>query len=223
MTYSNKTAVETWSQTSTGNLGATGYDYDNTLEYLINVADRAIDDYCGQPEGFFNAGGIEIQQEYHDGVEIGDYGLMVNYPFSIKRRPFLRFKYSPVLSVTKLEKADSSGTWSTLTEGKTSDYLVMENGVRFIRSVPTYDYKNIRVTYKIGYTATPGRVGECSARLAAALAHRIIDSKDRSSAVIQGQSTSKPDEHKGLAKPVFTSELKLLVRRYRRKVPVKLL
>lgn len=223
MPYCTKVEVETWSQTSTADLGSIGYDYVNTIQYLINVADRAIDDELLQPDGFFNAGGLEIEDEYHDGVEIGHYGLLVSFGLSIKRRPFLRLKYSPVLSVTKLEKSDSSGTWSTLTEGRQNDYLVMENGVRFLRSVPLYDYKNVRATYKTGYAITPGRISECSARLAAVMAQRIVDSKDRNIANIGPLAVRKPEEFVGLAKSCFTEELKSLVRRYQRKIAPKLL
>lgn len=223
MPYSDKTVVETWSQISSSDLGSAGYDYTNTIQYLIGVADRAIDDYLNQPDNFFNPDGVEIQQEYHDGVEIGDYGLIISFGLSVKRRPFLRLDHSPVLSVTKLEKSDSSGTWSTMTEGRTSDYLVMDTGIRFIRGVPTYDYKNVRCTYKAGYKTTPGRIAECSARLAAAMAQRIIDVSKREDANVSPLNVAVPLAHKSLGKAVFTKELKELVRRYKRKVSPKLL
>lgn len=223
MTYSNQEEFETWSQTSSSDLGSIGHSYDDAVQYLIASADRAIDDYCDVPNEFFNAGGQEIVQEYHDGVEVGHYGLLVSFGLSIKRRPYLRLNHSPVLSVTTLEKSDSTGTWTTLTEGRQNDYLVMDAGIRFLRNVPSYDYKNIRATYKAGYTTTPGRIAECSARLAAAMAQRIIDSKSRKNIAISGLSTGTPVEFVGLAKPCFTVELKDLVKRYRRKVPVKLL
>jgi len=223
MPYSNQEDVETWAQISSNDLGSIGHSYVDTIAYLINSADRAIDDYCMQPDGFFNPGGVELQNEYHDGHDIGYYDLLVAYGLSTKRRPFLRLDYSPVLFITKLEKQDSNATWATLTEGRSSDYLVMETGIRFIRKVPLDDYKNVRCTYKAGYATTPGRVSECSARLAASLAHRIIDSKDRNVSSLGPMQASTPREFVGLSNPSFSDELKRLVRQYKRKVPIKLL
>lgn len=221
MPYSTKDDVETWSQTNSSDLGSVGYDYDNTIQYLINVADRAIDDETNQPEGFFTSGGIEIEKEHHDGVEVGHYGFVVRF-YGYSKRPFLRLKYTPVLSVTKLEEETSADTWTTRTEGRDNDYLVMETGVRFLRNIPKYRYKNMRVTYKTGYVATPGRISECSARLAAAMAHRIFDSKNRGNVAVGGLSVGKPAEFVGLAKSCFTDDLKDLVKHYRRRNPVRL-
>ena len=223
MPYCSQKEVEFWGSVGSSDLGSYGYDYESNVAYLIGAADRAIDDYCDVPEGFFTAGGVEIQNEYLNGVDVGNYGLLLSWGLAVRKRPFLRLKYSPVLSVTKLEKCDSAGTWTTLTEGKQNDYLVMQEGVRFLRSVPSYDYKNVRVTYKVGYATTPGRVSECSARLAATVAQRIVDSRSRSDVAISGMSIGKPAEFVGLAKACFNDNLKGLVRRYRRKVPVKLL
>jgi len=221
--YSNQTEVETWGQISSSDLGNIGYSYVDTVAYLITVADRAIDDYCDQPDGFFEPGGVEIQQEYHDGVEAGEYNILTWFAASLKRRPYIRLEYTPVLSVTALEENTSGTTWTERTEGRDNDYLVIEHGVRYLRNIPKYKYKNIRVTYKAGYSTTPGRINECSARLAAAIAQRIIDSKKRDNVSLSGMSVGKPVEFVGLAKASFTSDLKSLVRRYRRKVPVKLL
>jgi len=221
--YSSVDEVKTWAQYTDGDLGASGLGENESITNLINSADRAIEDYTDQPAAYFEPGGVNIQEEYGDSVDVGDYGLLVSFGLSIRRRPFWRFKYSPVLSITKLEKSDSGGSWSTLTEGRGSDYLVMENGVRFLRNLPTLDYKNLRVTYMAGYTTTPGRVSECSARLAASMIHRIIDSKTRNNTATGGPSVDIATEFVGLSKACFTKDMKELVRRYRRKVPVTLL
>lgn len=222
MPYSSQDDVEFWGQLSEDKVGAYGFNYENSIQQAIMKADRAINDYCMQPYGFFEPGGVAIQREYHDGAEIGDYGLLVSFGLSIKRRPFLRLKYEPVRSVAKFEEETSAGTWTSRTEGRDDDYLVMSDGIRFIRHVPKYKYKNVRVTYVAGYHSTPGRVNECSARLAAALLHQILDSASRDTATTQGMSVSQNPQPR-LSQGVFTPELKGLVRRYKRKVPVKLL
>jgi len=221
--YSSVDEFKTWAQYTANDLGGVGLSENESITYLINSADRAIEDYTNQLAAYFEPGGVSIQQEYGDSVNIGDYGLLVSFGLSIRRRPFWRFKYSPVLSVTELEKSGSGGAWTTLTEGHSSDYIVMENGVRFLRNIPTLDYKNLRVTYMAGYPTTPGRVSECSGRLAAAMFQRIIDSADRNVGSLGAASGSTPVEFQGLAKPCFTLDLKELVRRYKRRVPVKLL
>jgi len=222
MTYSSQADVEFYGQFDTSDNISKGYDYTNSIMKAIENADSRIDEYCNVPEGFFNPGGITIQQEYHDGTEIGDYGLLVSFGLSIKRRPFLRFKHSPVLSVTSLEKSDSSGTWSALTEGRTNDYLVMETGVRFLKNVPSYDYKNVRVTYRAGYNTTPANVAQCSGLLASAILNQVLHAKDTENISIGNLSVTDKITVT-LSSNVFTEELKSLVRHYHRKVPVKLL
>lgn len=221
MPYSDKLQVETWAQLDESLLGAKGYDYVSTVEYLINQADRAIDNYLMQPEGFFNGGGVQIQKELHDGTEFGYVGYTVFLSAS-DYRPFLRLKYTPVLSVTKFEEETTAGTWTTRTEGRSSDYMVDENGVYIISNLPEYDYRNIRVTYKAGYTVTPSPISECSARLAGNMAHRIIDSAIRINAPSGSVALNTASEFVGIAKSVFTDDLKALVREYMRKVPVRL-
>lgn len=224
MGYSSQTQVDTWLQNSGISLGQKGYTtYDTTIAYLISVADRAIDDETMQPETYFTAGGVTLTNEYHDGVEIGDYGLLLGVGLRVKPRPFLRLKYSPIISVTTVQKCDSQGNWTTLTQGYGNDYIALEEGIRFLQNIPSYNYKNVRVTYVAGHVATPSRISECSARLAAAIGQRIIDSQSRHETSGGPTNTSTPDEHKGLAKAVFTDELKRLVRNYRRKVPIKML
>ena len=221
MPYCDKLEVETWAQITSADFGSIGYDYVNTLQYVINLADRAIDNYCMQPDGFFNGGGIEIQKELHDGVEFGYVGFNV-WLSSHDYRPFLRLKYVPVLSITKFEEETTAGSWTTRTEGRSSDYIVDESGIYIVSNLPDYDYRNIRVTYKAGYTVTPSPVVECSARLAANMAHHIIDSASRTNSGSGSVALNTASELVGLGKPVLTDELKALVRDYMRKVSIKL-
>ncbi len=213
MPYSNADDFGTWSSVTISDLGTTGYNYANTVAKLIEWADRAIDDYLDQPHGFFEPGGVAIQHEYHDGMELLD---------TSKEEPLLILNYKPVLSVAKFEEETGTGTWTTRTEGTGNDYKVAENGVRILSNIPDYDWKNVKVTYIAGYRQTPGRINECSARLAAAMAHRIIDSRSRAPSSMAGMTVSSP-ENSNVAKEVFDEELKLIVRGYKRVLPVKLL
>lgn len=218
--YSSIPEFKTWAQYHDGDLGSYGLSENESITYLINNADKAIDDYTDQLLGYFEAGGVSVQEEYGDSVNVGGYG---GFGFGVRRRPFWRFKYSPILSITKLEKNPSGSSWTTLTEGRSADYLAMSNGVRFIRNLPNLDYKNLRATYMVGYPTTPGRVSECSARLSAAMFHRIKDSETRRTINLADMTKTIPTEFVGLAKPCFTKEMKELVRRFRRHVPITLL
>jgi hypothetical protein len=222
MPYCDKLEVETWAQITSADFGSIGYDYVNTLQYVINLADRAIDNYCMQPDGFFNGGGIEIQKELHDGVEFGYVGFNV-WLSSHDYRPFLRLKYVPVLSITKFEEETTAGSWTTRTEGRSSDYIVDESGIYIVSNLPDYDYRNIRVTYKTGYTSTPSPIKECSVRLAASMLHRIKDSTTRITTTGLGsKSDTMGSEFQGLGKVTLSDEMKDELMQYRRKVAIKL-
>jgi len=129
----------------------------------------------------------------------------------------LKFKYTPVLSVTKLEEETGAGSWSTRTEGTGNDYIVVDDGVRYVTNTPAWKYKNVRATYKTGYATTPYQVVEVSGRLAAALLQRIVDAKNRQKASTGPANVSVPPDA-SLTKPVFIDELKGLVVNYRRTV-----
>jgi hypothetical protein len=224
MVYSSSTEVEFYGQIDSSNtqgLGEAGPSYANNLTYAVVAADRMIESYCDVPSGFFDAGGVTITTEYHDGVEVGYYGLYPSFGVSYKMRPKLRLNYTPVISVTTLEENTSGSTWTARTEGRSSDFIVVPDGVRFIGHVPRYDYDNVRVTYVAGYAAIPGNVVECSGRLAAAILLKIIDAKKRSPVSIGSLSTS-PADMPSLSAEVFTPPLKDLVKRYRRRTPVRI-
>lgn len=221
MTYCSITDILTWGRFTEADFGAAGYNYPSTLEQLLWMAERAIDDYCDQPAWFFEPDGVSITRELHDGVEIGQYGLYPSFGlYSVKRRPFLRLQYTPVLRVTALEEETSGGSWTARTEGRDHDFLVQRDGVRFVRNVPAYDYANVRVTYMAGYAETPGRVKECTVRLAAAMGHAILDARVRSPSGV-GDLNVSPTETAGFTSALFTGDLKGLVKKFRRRVPVR--
>lgn len=217
MGYSTRTDVEFWGQFTTADF-TIGYDYENSLQRAIDIADRKIDDYCSVPEMFFSSGGIEVQQEYLNGTDIAYIGGVRRFfSWYYGGTSHLKFKQYPVLSVTKLEEETSAGTWTTRTEGTGNDYIVVDDGVRFIQNTPSYKYKNVRATYRAGYQTTPGQIAEVSGRLAAALLRRIKDSANPISVIIAGQSVSVAADA-SLTKPVFTQEMKNLLKNYKRLV-----
>jgi len=218
MGYSMKSDVEFYGQFVTGDFGASGYDYNNSIAKAITIADRNIDHYCQVPENFFVAGGIEIQNEFLNGTDVAYLGGITKFfNWYTGGTSHLKFKHRPVLSVTKLEEETGAGSWSTRTEGTGNDYIVVADGVRYVKNTPAWTYKNIRVTYKIGYATTPAQVTEVSGRLAAALLRRIIDAKTPQTIGVGGMSVSTAVDA-SLTKPVFTDELKQLLVNYKRVV-----
>jgi hypothetical protein len=210
-----------WAQMTSSAFAVTDTDFSTTVTNYIAYADDLIENYCRVPSGYFDAGGVTITNEYHDGREVGQVSLWA-YTIGTRSDPMLRLKYTPVISVTTLSEETSAGAWTSRTEGRDDDYLVMENGVRFMANIPSYKYKNVRVTYVAGYAATPGSVAVCSARLAAALLHKVEDATRR-----QGVSLSALNAEKAidpsLGANVFTPPLKELVKPYRRHTPARVL
>ena len=217
MPYSNKSDVEFWAQTDSTKLSR-GPDYNESVQKAISTADGMIDEYCQVSKGFFSPGGIEIQQEYLNGTDVAYLGGITKFfNWYYGGTSHLTFKYGPVLSVTKLEEETAAGTWTTRTEGTGNDYIVVDDGVRYVTNTPAWKYKNVRATYTVGYTTTPSNVLQVSARLAAAILHRIIDSKTRDQGGISNLTVQNPPET-SLGAAIFTPELKQLLVRYRRPI-----
>jgi len=221
MAYSTSAAVLMWAQMQSGDFTVVDTDFTTTITNYIAYADDMIENYCKVPSGYFDAGGVTITNEYHDGVELG-YGSTWQHLFGQRGDPFLRLKYTPVISVTTLSEETSAGTWTARTEGRNDDFLVMENGVRYVANIPTYDYKNIRCTYVAGYSATPGSVAVCSARLAAALLQKVKDATRRQPARLAALSAEMAVDPT-LSHQVFSPPLKALVDPYRRRSPARLI
>ena len=218
MTYSRKEDVEFYGQLDSSKIGSIGYDYDASIQKAITDADHMIDDYCRVPSGFFSPGGIEIQEEYLNGVDVAYLGGITKFfNWYYGGTSHLKFAYRPVLSVTKLEEETAAGTWTTRTEGTGNDYIVVTDGVRYVTNTPAWKYKNVRASYVVGYKSTPGNVTQVSARLAAAILHRIIDSKTRARGSGGGLAVTNPPET-SLGAVIFTDELKRLLGEYRRPI-----
>lgn len=216
MPYSNTSDIEFWGQLDSTKIGSIGPDYADSIQRAIKTADHMIEDYCRVPEGFFSPSGIEIQQEYLNGTDVAYLGGITKYfNWYYGGTSHLKFKHSPVLSVTTLEEETATGTWTSRTEG--TDYIVVDDGVRYITNTPAWKYKNVRATYKVGFITTPGNVTQVSARLAAATLHRIIDSKSRTKGGIGPLNVDNPPET-SLGAAIFTEELKRLLETYRRPI-----
>lgn len=217
MPYCTIEDVKFWGQLDdTSKLGGAGdgYDYTNSIQRSIEIASNRIDDYCEVPKGFFEPGGVEIQKEYHDGARVIYTGKVTRfYAFDYGGLAHLKTDYTPVLSVTKLEEETSAGSWTTRTEGSNDDYVVVDDGVRYVKNVPTWKWKNVRITYKAGYKETPQGVIDVCGELAAAILHKIIDAQKRSRASSGGASTEPTGVR--LTDTVFTKDMKLDLKRYR--------
>ena len=180
MPYCSHDDAEFYAQVSSTDIGTLGYDFNASIHKAINDAAHMIDDYCNVPEDFFIGGGIEIDREYLNGVDVAYIGGITKFfPYYYGGASHLRFTYKPVLSVTKLEEEVQAGSWALRTEGAANDYIVVEDGVRFVQNVPAYKYKNVRVTYRAGYHTTPWNVSRVAARLAAEILQDIIDRRER--------------------------------------------
>lgn len=215
MPYSSKADVLFYGQFSTGDFGASGYDEEASYQKAIADADRMIDNYCNAPEQFFTPGGIEIQNEYLNGTDVAYLGGITKFfAWYYGGTSHLKFKYSPVLSVTKLEEETGAGTWTTRTEGTGSDFIVVSDGVRYVMNTPAWKYKNVRATYKAGYVATPWQVQQVSGRLAAAILQRIEDAKSRVQASVGGLSVTTPPPV-NLTTAILTDDLKQLLQNFR--------
>jgi hypothetical protein len=227
MPYCDRAQVETWAQMESDDIGAlasAGYNYVDTVAYIISVADRAIDSECEVPEEFFIAGGVEIE-ELHDGTELGYVTNWVENPYAVSNaQPLLRLKYHPVLSVTAVESKSSVGAWATLTAD--TDYVADPLGIRFLTNIPRYSCGNIRVTYKAGYAVTPSKIRDVSAQLAASIIFRILEQKKSgaggsTSFGIGGISSSSSSkvEAASVAEACFNDTLKAEISRFKNMVP----
>lgn len=189
--------VKILSQIAYDDLGFnTDGDYETFLEAdIIPIATKIIEDYCGVPSGFFDAGGVTIADEYYDSDGSGHLWL----------------KYRPILSVTAVAYNEKGLTeapsWVSLAEGPgvNKHYLVYaERGLIFIYDkVPPEGKKNIKITYKAGYSSTPVSVAEIAKQLSAnmlrGMLKRKITPQEISQLVIQG----------GDVGAIFAEDLKL--------------
>ena len=197
MPYSSRDTVEFYGigEVADGGQYGSGETYLNRLNRAIEAADGMIDDHCKKPRGFFNAGGVQVSLEYHNGNEVANtftVGRTLGWSVDLDAYVPLYLNIVPVLSVVTVEEETSAGTWTTRTEGSANDYLVREYGIHYVSNFPNPGQKNIRVTYLAGYELTPETVRQASAKLAVALLQEIRDNSDRRTVATGGVSSSTP-------------------------------
>jgi hypothetical protein len=220
MPYGTQADVEFFGQFTESSFGQTeppGLNYKSMIERALFFASSRIDAHCRQPKDYFIEGGIQIADEIHDGVQVGHYGVYAT--FGTRRRPKLRLNYSPVLAIISLEHMDSSGTWTTKTSGRSQDYLNDEQGIIYFRSLPTYDRRNIRINYKVGYQETPILIHELASRIGAQMIRTIIDSEESGSYTVGNVSIKITAT---LADQVFSPEMRQDLGPYMRTIPLRL-
>lgn len=106
---------------------------------------------------------------------------------------YLRLPKSPVISISSLEYnkqglGSSSSEWTSLTEGRTNDFIFYsdEGEVQFFGSnTPPAGQQRIRVSYTYGYASTPLWVEKLCAQM---VARRFIASVVQGDAKEQGGS-----------------------------------
>ena len=108
---------------------------------------------------------------------------------------FLKFPENPLLTVTELKYevnglgADSV-SWSTLTEGRTGNFItyVLDGEIEFFGDyIPPKGYQNICVSYTYGYATTPAYITRLATLL---VASRVIKATINASAQGEGGSVT---------------------------------
>ena len=158
-------------------------DYEGFLESdTVPAAERMITDFCSLPAGFFEAGGTTITDEYHDSDESGELWL----------------NYHPVVSITSLsinkKGLTEAPSWTSLSEGPGADkhyILYKDQGhILIYQEIPPSGHKNVKATYKTGYSATPASVARVAAELGANILRDMLKRKlspqEFSEAILQG-------------------------------------
>jgi len=140
--YISASEVKQYSNVTYQDLGfSTDTEYDTFLDNLINQIERAIDNYCRVPSGFFKAGGLFFT-EIHDWNENGE----------------IHTRYHPIITLTKVE-LDQAGynqtaDWTEISS--TYYYAKNEYGIiKIVGKIPGHVENSVRITYTAGYSAVP--------------------------------------------------------------------
>ena len=191
----------------------TPQDYYDYLVRLIEQASRFVDGECDRENGFFQKDGITIT-EYHDGM--GSSPPTGLYKFGEEkdtwqesaRRIFLNSK--PVLDITSIhENVASIGQiddWNEITS-----YRWKNNEIVFSPdAIPAKGFKNVRVTYKAGYSETPLDIQMACTRLITNMIHKLIS--DRTATFV---SFARPTAINFAMPEIFTPDIRMVLKRYK--------
>jgi len=196
--YVSASEIKQFSNVTYQDLGfASDADYDSFLDGLINQVERAIDNYCRVPSGFFKAGGLSFT-EIHDWNEDGE----------------IHLRYVPILTLTKVELdyAGYNQTADWMEISSTYYYAKNEFGIiKIVGKSPGHTENSVRVTYTAGFSAVPDDVKLAALMLASNLLHLILQ-RDVGSSLSIGDFSSRLVE----IKEAFSGEIKGLLSSYRR-------
>ncbi len=165
---------------------STSGELDIFIEEVIPMASRFIDRYCNRPDDFFAAGGATVT-EYFNGIGSSPPAEYLQYAMEqelwLQRARLFNLAERPVISVTTVEELES-GAWTERTVGDSPsyDYRIVGGQIYFWSNIPAVGWKNLKVTYKAGYSAIPSDIEWVCARL---IANEIqAAAEDRMSAVV---------------------------------------
>jgi len=172
-------------------------DYDAFLNDLIDQIEKAIENYCRVPSGFFKAGGISFV-EVHDWNEDGE----------------IHTRYYPILTLTKVE-LDQAGynqnsNWTEIS----SDYYYVKNEygiIKIIGKTPGHIENSVRITYMAGYSSVPDDIKIAALSYASNVLHSILQ---RQFSVTPSDINLKINL---IIQEAFSQELRRMLSSYRRR------
>jgi hypothetical protein len=189
-------------------------DYYDYLSILIDQASRFVDGETQRVSQFFQKNGVSII-EYFDGVgSVPPDGL---YEFDEETDAWkdvssrLYLSQRPVLSVTTVEE-NSADIGDTDVWTATTKYRWYDRGeiVFSASAIPAKGVKNVRITYKAGYTITPRDIEMVCMRLIVNTIHKLI--ADRTATFV---SFARPQAVNFATPDIFTPDIKTILNRYK--------
>jgi len=196
--YVSASEVKQFSNVTYQDLGfASDTEYDTFLGSFISQVERAIDNYCRVPSGFFKAGGLSFT-ELHDWNEDGE----------------IHVRYVPILTLTKVEldQAGYNQTADWMEISTTYYYAKNEHGIiKIVGKIPGHIENSVRITYTAGYSAVPDDVKLAALMLASNVLHMVLQ-RDIGTSLSIGDFSSRLVE----VKEAFSGEVKGLLSSYRR-------
>jgi len=193
--YISASEVKQYSNVAYQDLGfSSDAEYDAFLDSLISQVERAIDNYCRVPSGFFKAGGLSFT-ELHDWNEDGE----------------IHTRYYPIITLTKVEldRAGYNQTADWTEISSTYYYAKNEFGIiKIVGKTPGHTENSVRITYTAGYSAVPDDVKLAASIFARNILRLILESGDLK---IGDVAISNLE-----VREAFTSDVKALLSNYHR-------
>ena len=193
--YVSASEVKQYSNITYQDLGfASDTDYETFLGNLINQVERAIDNYCRVPSGFFKAGGLSFT-EIQDWKEDGE----------------IHTRYYPIITLTKVELDyagyNQTADWTEISS--TYYYAKNEFGIiKIVGKTPGHTENSVRITYTAGYSAVPNDVKLAASISARNILRLILEAGDLKIGDVAIGNLE--------VKEAFTSDVKALLSNYHR-------